>query len=133
VLRTVPGFGRVWPTLFGCLVAAAKTAAWHDREAPRDLYDVWGLARLGALDLQAAELFAALGRTGQVPQPWMFTDPPTHDSWAKELGGQIRIAVGPLEALAVVRDAWTRHSGAHTDRPRQAGANRQATAGCTSV
>jgi predicted nucleotidyltransferase component of viral defense system len=87
--------------------AAAKTAAWHDRKAPRDLYDLWGLARLGALDLQAAELFAALGPTGHVPQPWMFTDPPTHDSWTRELGGQTRLAVGPLEALAVVRDAWT--------------------------
>lgn len=87
--------------------AAAKTAAWHDRHVPRDLYDLWGLARLGALDLQAAELFAALGPTGHMPQPWMFADPPTADSWSRELGGQTRLAVGPLEALAVVRDAWT--------------------------
>lgn len=85
--------------------AATKTAAWHDRRAPRDLYDLWGLARLGALDMHAAELFATLGPTGQPPQRWMFTDPPTTDTWTTELGGQTRIAVGPLEALAVVRDA----------------------------
>jgi predicted nucleotidyltransferase component of viral defense system len=87
--------------------AAAKTAAWHDRHAPRDLYDLWGLARLGLLDMAAAELFVRLGPTGRAPQLWMFTDPPPSHSWATELGGQTRIAVGPVEALAVVRDAWT--------------------------
>jgi hypothetical protein len=28
-------------------------------------------------------------------------------SWTTELGGQTRIAVGPVEALGDVRDAWT--------------------------
>lgn len=88
-------------------LAAAKTAAWHDRHAPRDLYDLWGLARLGLLDMHAAELFVTFGPTGLAPQPWMFTDPPPSHSWATELGGQTRILVGPVEALAVVRDAWT--------------------------
>ncbi|MGH3450714.1 MAG: nucleotidyl transferase AbiEii/AbiGii toxin family protein [Haloechinothrix sp.] len=87
--------------------AAAKTTAWQDRHTPRDLYDLWGLARLGLLDMQAARLFAAFGPTGHAPRPWMFTDPPAADSWTTELGGQTRIAVGPAEALAVVRDAWT--------------------------
>ena len=87
--------------------AAAKTAAWHDRHTPRDLYDLWGLARLGALEVQAADLFATHGPIGRPPQPWMFTDPPTSRSWATELGGQTRIAVDPVEALAVVRDVWT--------------------------
>ena len=87
--------------------AAAKTAAWHDRHAPRDLYDLWGLARLSLLDMHAAELFVRFGPTGLAPQPWMFADPPTSHSWTTELGGQTRIAVGPVEALAVVRDAWT--------------------------
>jgi hypothetical protein len=64
-----------------------------------------GLPMLGALDGRAAELFATLGPTGQAPQPWMFSDPPTADSWTTELGGQTRIAVGPGDALGVVRDA----------------------------
>lgn len=87
--------------------AAAKTVAWHDRHAPRDLYDLWGLARLGALDEQAAELFATLGPTGHAPQPSMFADAPTAETWTIELGGQTRLAVGPEEALAAVRDAWS--------------------------
>lgn len=38
--------------------AAWKTAAWFDRHAPRDLYDLWALALAGALTRSAAELFA---------------------------------------------------------------------------
>jgi predicted nucleotidyltransferase component of viral defense system len=97
------------PTLPG--FAAAKTVAWQHRHAPRDLYDLWGLAVLGALDRQAAELFTALGPTGRAPQPWMFTEPPAAESWTTELGGQTRLAVGPGDALAVVRGAWTAARG----------------------
>jgi hypothetical protein len=56
--------------------AAAKTAASHDRHAPRDLYDL-GLARIGALNHDAAALFAQQGPTGRPPAPWMFSDEPT--------------------------------------------------------
>lgn len=94
VVPTLPAFG------------ASKTAAWHDRRAPRDLYDLWGLAGLGALDGTAATLFARLGPTGHPPRPWMFTDAPTTADWTSQLAGQTRVAVGPLEALAVVREAW---------------------------
>ena len=86
--------------------AAAKTSAWVDRRAPRDLYDLWGLARLGALDVNAARLFAELGPTGQVPRPWMFADPPSETDWRTQLGGQTRLAISPSEAIAVVREAW---------------------------
>lgn len=86
--------------------AAAKTSAWVDRRAPRDLYDLWGLARLGALDVNAARLFAELGPTGQVPRPWMFADPPSERDWRAQLGGQTRLAISPAEAIAVVREAW---------------------------
>lgn len=94
VVPTLPAFG------------ASKTAAWHDRRAPRDLYDLWGLAGLGALDGTAATLFARLGPSGNPPRPWMFTDAPTTADWTSQLAGQTRVAVGPLEALAVVREAW---------------------------
>jgi predicted nucleotidyltransferase component of viral defense system len=92
------------PTL--AAFAAAKTAAWHDRHAPRDLYDLWGLAGLGALDGEAADLFTRLGPIGKPPQPWMFREPPDEQTWITELAGQTRIAVTPAEALAVVRDGW---------------------------
>jgi predicted nucleotidyltransferase component of viral defense system len=35
--------------------AGMKTAAWTDRHAARDLYDLWGLALLGALTAEAAD------------------------------------------------------------------------------
>jgi hypothetical protein len=57
--------------------------------------------------MHAAELFATFGPTGHAPQSWMFADPPTADTWTTELGGQTRIAVGPVKALAVVRNTWT--------------------------
>ena len=86
--------------------AASKTAAWHDRHAPRDLYDLWGLAQLDALNAEAAELIARLGPTGGPPQPWMFREPVPVDDWTTQLAAQTRIAVGPDEALGIVRAAW---------------------------
>ena len=92
------------PTLAG--FAAAKTSAWHDRHAARDLYDLWGLARVGALDAAAGQLFARLGPTGHPPRSWMFHRAPTPAQWTLQLGGQTRLQVGPGEALDVVREAW---------------------------
>ena len=87
--------------------AASKTNAWHDRRMPRDLYDLWGLARFGALDSAAADLFAKHGPTGRPPRSWMFTNPPDAADWTAQLGGQTRIAISALEALSVVREAWS--------------------------
>lgn len=87
--------------------AAAKTVAWHDRHAPRDLYDLWGLAQIGALNTEAAALFAALGPTGQPPAPWMFERAPTQRDWVTELAAQTRLTIEPEDALRVVREAWT--------------------------
>lgn len=75
--------------------AASKTSAWHDRRAPRDLYDLWGLAAVGALDAHSAALFARSGPTGGTPAPWMFEDAPAPDDWHAQLAGQTRLAVGP--------------------------------------
>lgn len=91
--------------------AASKTAAWHDRHLPRDLYDLWGLSRLGALDAVAAELFAQHGPTGHAPRSWMFRDPPTARDWTTQLAAQTRVAFGPDEALTAVREAWSMVSG----------------------
>jgi predicted nucleotidyltransferase component of viral defense system len=86
--------------------AASKTAAWHDRRAPRDLFDLWGLSHLGALGHDAATLFARLGPTGAPPRLWMFSDAPAAADWTAQLGGQTRLAVSSEDALTVVRNAW---------------------------
>jgi len=90
---------------------ASKTAAWHDRRAARDLYDLWGLARLGAVDAEAAALFARLGPTGRPPVRWMFVRCPSEEDWRVQLAGQTRLAVTPAQALASVRDAWAAAAG----------------------
>jgi predicted nucleotidyltransferase component of viral defense system len=64
--------------------AGWKTSAWVDRAAPRDLYDLWAMSRLGALDLEAAQMFAKHGPTSAPPKRWMFNRPPSEkDSQGK--------------------------------------------------
>lgn len=86
--------------------AAWKTAAWFDRRAPRDLYDLWQLAKLGAMTRSAADLFAEHAGMG-LPQDHMFSAAPTPKQWQEELAGQTRLTVTPEEALEVVRSAWS--------------------------
>jgi hypothetical protein len=85
-----------------------KTTAWADRRAARDLYDLYLLAELGAIDPTAAELFARFGPTGRPPQPWLFDTPSTARQWQDQLAGQTRLLIGPEEAAATVRTAWAR-------------------------
>lgn len=85
---------------------AGKTAAWVDRSAARDLYDLWALANIGALTADAADLFAHSGPTSGLPQPWMFIRAPEQGSWRDQLAGQTRLHVTAQEALDVVRLAW---------------------------
>jgi len=85
---------------------ASKTAAWHDRAAPRDLYDLWCLANIGAITKGAAQLFARYGPISSPPQGWMFRTPPSADRWQAQLAGQTRLEISSHDALAVVRDAW---------------------------
>jgi hypothetical protein len=86
--------------------AGWKTAAWHDRHAPRDLYDLWALAERGSLNAEAAALFAEHGTTGGPPREFMFNQPPTEAAWEAALAGQTRLEVTAGGALAVVRAAW---------------------------
>lgn len=90
--------------------AAWKTAAWHDRKAPRDLYDLWALAQRGRITAEAAELFVAHGPIGRPPPPWMFGSPPSEARWRDQLGNQTRLTVTAAEALRVVARAWA-HAG----------------------
>jgi hypothetical protein len=68
--------------------AAWKTVAWHDRGAPRDLYDLWALAQRGAITAEAAALFVAHGPINRPLQPWMFASPPTEARWQHQLANQ---------------------------------------------
>jgi Nucleotidyl transferase AbiEii toxin, Type IV TA system len=86
---------------------AGKTAAWHDRRACRDLWDLWALSRVGAIDVEAALLYRRLGPTGTTPGAWTFADPPTEGQWHAALAGQTRLTVTAAEAAATVAAAWT--------------------------
>ncbi|WP_020521990.1 nucleotidyl transferase AbiEii/AbiGii toxin family protein [Catelliglobosispora koreensis] len=85
-----------------------KTDAWLGRQAPRDLYDLWALSELGAINASAVDAFVRYGPTGRPPREFMFAKAPTHEAWIAALGSQTRIEVGPSEALAAVRAAWAK-------------------------
>jgi len=75
-----PAILRV-PTLLS--FAGWKTAAWMDRGAARDLYDL----------------------------SWMFKRAPSAVEWQAELGGQTRLKVTAAEALDAVRTGWAVAAG----------------------
>lgn len=86
--------------------AASKTATWTDRHAPRDLWDLWALNRVGAIDADAATLFRRYGPTNRPPALHMFDRAPTDAEWQAQLAGQTRLTVTAAEALGAVRKAW---------------------------
>lgn len=86
--------------------AAWKTVAWADRAAPRDLFDLWSLAGISAIDTEAATLFTKHGPTNKPPNKGFFIRPPDELVWRRDLGSQTRLQVSAADALAVVRTAW---------------------------
>jgi predicted nucleotidyltransferase component of viral defense system len=88
--------------------AASKTATWADRRAPRDLWDLWALNSIGAIDAAALELYRRFGPTNQPPGSYVFDTPPSEAEWQSQLAGQTRLTVDAADALAVVREAWAR-------------------------
>lgn len=93
--------------------AASKTTTWVDRHASRDLWDLWALDRIGAIDAAAEHLYRRYGPTNQPPAPHDFTKAPTEAEWQNQLAGQTRLTVSPSDALAAVRNAWAQFSGSH--------------------
>ena len=85
---------------------AAKTAAWMDRAAARDLYDLYLLAREGHITSAASELFARVGPIRGPAPGWAFRKAPTTVEWRVQLAEQVHLTIGPEDALATVRDAW---------------------------
>lgn len=86
---------------------AGKTATWCDRRTPRDLWDLWALSNIGAVDTAAADLYRKFGPTNQLPAPWQFSDPPTEAQWVSQLSNQTRLTITSSEAAQVVGRAWT--------------------------
>ena len=83
--------------------AAMKTLAWEDRQAPRDLYDLAALARIGALTTDAAELFCQA--TGRRLAPHIFRTLPKAD-WQAQLAHQTRLLSSAQDCLDTVREAY---------------------------
>lgn len=85
--------------------AAWKTAAWFDRHAARDLYDLWAADR-GHITPDAAALFVEHGPTHGMPIAFMFERPPTEREWTAQLANQTVLRVTAAQALDTVRHAW---------------------------
>lgn len=94
------------PTLVA--FSAMKHLAWVDRHAPRDLVDLLGLARIGGLTSSADRIVACLRGFGVRYHDVDTIPPSTRRSWHADLDHQMRQVPEPDEALAHVRDAWTR-------------------------
>ncbi|MEV6274054.1 nucleotidyl transferase AbiEii/AbiGii toxin family protein [Nocardia sp. NPDC051832] len=87
---------------------AGKTATWHDRRASRDLWDLWALNDIGAIDDAAGTLYRRYGPTNRLPNPQLFDRAPDEDDWNAQLAGQTRLVISADSALSAVRDAWIR-------------------------
>jgi predicted nucleotidyltransferase component of viral defense system len=86
---------------------AAKTVAWSDRLAARDLFDLYLLVKLGAIDSEARDLYIAHGPTRRPPVRWLFRrDLPNDQQWMTELAAQTVLDVTAQEAASEVRSAW---------------------------
>jgi predicted nucleotidyltransferase component of viral defense system len=96
------------PTL--AAFAASKTATWADRRAPRDLWDLWALSQIGAIDETALHLFQKFGPTNRrlLPAAYIFENPPSDAAWQTQLAGQTRLTITAPDALAIVRESWAR-------------------------
>lgn len=88
--------------------SGSKTATWADRHAARDLWDLWALSRIDAIDSAASELYCRYGPTNQPPLDYLFTAAPSETEWQAQLGGQTRLTITAPGALDAVREAWRR-------------------------
>lgn len=98
--------------------ASWKTAAWADRAALRDLYDLHLLAELGAITNDAADLFRRYGPTNKAPSADLFARPPDEATWRRQIAGQTRLRITAIDALTNVRNAWRATAASHCQRGR---------------
>lgn len=85
---------------------SSKLAAWEDRHAPRDLYDLWALAERGWINEAAAELYCRYGQHTTL-SGISFTEVPSERDWEASLAHQCVISTTPQHAANVVREAIT--------------------------
>lgn len=93
------------PQSFVC----AKTLAWVDstRNAPRDLYDLWALAKNGYINQDSAALYAKCGPSGRPPSRLTLPHKaPTEQEWEVSLSHQCGLQTSANEAWKTVVDAW---------------------------
>lgn len=126
-VQVLDGTGYTWPTevrdveqryadappasmrtFTGPAFAAAKLAAWAERRASRDLWDLAHLADRGLVDAEAARLFVRHGPFAHRPDAWILATPPSEDQWHNDLAHQTRLSLSAAEALATARAAWDR-------------------------
>lgn len=88
--------------------AASKLAAWMDRAASRDLYDMWAMGQRGLITASALRLFMRFGPLTKPPGAWIFDNVPTEDEWARSLAHQTVLRVQAADAAESVRLAWER-------------------------
>lgn len=92
------------PTL--ATFAAMKLSAWFDRQAPRDLFDLAGLASTGILaDPKVAELFRAKHTVGPPALEFNRVPKATAAAWETEMAGQVGILPTAEECRATVAHA----------------------------
>lgn len=80
-----------------------KLWAWGDRRAARDLYDLWALATIGAVDAEAMAAYEAA--VGYRPPQSLFDRVPDPAEWRTALVHQTAVLPDVTEAVAAVRDA----------------------------
>ncbi len=90
--------------------AAMKLNAWGERFAPRDLCDLYGLVKAGALTAEALAIASSASRSVQ-PHSFDATALPSESSWQAALGNQMREPPPREVALATVRSTVARLAG----------------------
>lgn len=87
---------------------AWKTAAFIDRQAARDLWDLAALVRTGAFTAEAAEVWRELGPFRNVPTESVVPAAPHEAAWREALSHQTRLQGSASDARQSVIEAWRR-------------------------
>ena len=85
--------------------AAMKALAWSDRRAPRDLFDLDGLARINAITSEADDRLRSARGFGFVEADFQRVPPRVAAAWKTELGAQVGALPDPQQCLERVAAA----------------------------
>lgn len=85
--------------------AAMKIAAWCDRHTPRDLFDLSGLAHIGALDEHAEQILRATCGYGFVMTELTRLPGATRTAWEAELAAQTGSLPTPEACVTEIKQA----------------------------